>query len=525
MNLPFPETQETQILTESPSATQPKRDSGFWANARAKVMDFLLVFFPEESSPIADKSKFSSSPPLTSSSVKRTNSNSVRIFYTAQCIISICALLLFSTLILFTLSTIEPNAHRRFLSRKSPTFHNRTTETKASDWFFKLGRTQLGKCASKSEHFPSPALQRMGTLYRRGTRAMKDLVVGHVVADTTDEEFRLFLRVLHRSGLTASADVVFMFDSASLSSRFTPIIQEENDSFFSLIQHYTQMNVTRHHKNRKQSPNFDVTKFFKMVKKGTELEEPLWGTRTRSNLTNPETGNGGSEESVPVLSYGSILRFDPEELDPENSLAGFLDHVPLSFRRWACYPMLLGRVKRSFKHIMLVDVKNMVVVKDPLGRVRDRSPESILLLRDPESSSFRAAKSRNNSDKTRGSGRVNPAIIMGGGKGIRRLSNAMLTEIVRWAMKERAKNSESESAVLSHLVGKRFTLKNVNLITENESISDTRSLADPSSASSTSLWDYVIIQRRSDDRDCRLNSFIKKNLCSSEVDSSLYRDC
>ncbi|XP_028761521.1 uncharacterized protein LOC114720082 [Neltuma alba] len=451
------ETQDTHILTESSPATQPKRDSGFWANAKAKGMGLLLVFFPEESPPVADKTKLfsspSSSPPPASSSVKRPNS--IRIFSTAQCIISICALLLFTTLVFFTLSTIEPTAHRRFLSEKSPIIHNPTAEPKASGWFPKLG-----KCAFNSEHLPSPALQRMGTLYRRGTRAMKDLVVGHVAADTTDEEFRLFLRVLHRSGLTASADVVFMFDSASLSSRFTPIIQEENDSFLSLIQHYTQMNVTHPHKNRK-SPNFDATRFLKMVKKGTEIAEPLWGARTRSNLTNPETGNGGSEEIVPLLSYGSVLRFDPEELDPENSLAGFLNDVPLSLRRWACYPMLLGRVKRSFKHVMLVDVKNMVVVKDPLGRVRNRSPETILLHRHPESSSFTMTQSRNNSEKTQGGGRVNSAIIMGGGKGIRRLSNAMLTQIVRWAMKKRANNSVSEAAVLSHLVGNRFTLKNV----------------------------------------------------------------
>ncbi|XP_054803619.1 uncharacterized protein LOC129306870 isoform X2 [Prosopis cineraria] len=502
MNLSLPKhdykNQETQIFTQSSPTTQPKRDSGFWPDARAKAMGLLLVFFPEDTSPIADKpnlfSSPSSSPPHSSSSLKRPNS--IRIFSTAQCIIFVCALLLFSTLVLFTLSTIEPTAHRRFLSQKSPTIHNPATEPRASDWFSKLGRTQFSKCASKSEHFPSPALQRMGTLYRRGTRAMKDLVVGHVVADTTDEEFRLFLRVLHRSALTASADVVFMFDSASLSSRFNPIIQEENDSFFSLLQHYAQMmNVTQHHKNRKQSHNFDVTKFFKMVKRGAEIEEPLWGKRTRSNLTNPETRNDQSEESVPLLSYGSVLRFDPEELDPEHSLAGFLDSVPLSLRRWACYPMLLGRVKRNFKHIMLVDVKKMVVVKDPLGRVRNRSPESILLHRDPESSSSSMTQSRNSSEKTLAGGRVNSAIIMGGGRGIRRLSNAMLTEIVRWAMKKRTKNSVTESVVLSQLVWNKFTMKNVNLITLNESISDTRSVADPSSASSTSLWDYVIIQR------------------------------
>ncbi|MBA0759771.1 hypothetical protein Gotri_022607, partial [Gossypium trilobum] len=274
----------------------------------------------------------------------------------------------------------------------------------------------------------------MGTLYRRGTKAMHDLIVSHVVEDVTEDKLRLFLRVLHRSGITSKADIVFLFGSSS--SRFNLVIHEENDSFFNLIQHYKASN------------------------------------------------NKGSRDSV-------FMGFDVNELDPENSLAGFLDHVPMSFRRWACYPMLLGRIRRNFKHITLVDVKSMMLLSDPLGRVRNRSPESVYLL--TKESSTGGKHSKRNSDKTQSHLQVNSAILMGGARGIRRLANAMLTEIVRATMQhKKKKNSISESEILSQLVGNGYLLKNVDLITSTESIQEASSLM---SSSSNSTADYSIIQR------------------------------
>lgn len=350
---------------------------------------------------------------------------------------------------------------------------------------------------------------------------MSDLVVGHVVEDTTDDELRLFLRVLHRSGLTARADVVFVFASASLSSRFASIIQQENDLFSLLIDHYSELNLTDAGQKKPKS-NFDAARFFKVVKKGTDMGEPLWGKKSRSNLTNPEAGKGDSNSELTQLSYGSVLSFDATELDPENSLAGFLDHVPLKLRRWACYPMLLGRVRRNFKHVMLVDVKNLVVTNDPLGRVRNRSPDSVFLYAKPESG-HSGKYSKKNSDRTQSIRPVNSAVIMGGARGVRRLSNAMLIEIVRAATQHKKKGSVSESGVLSQLVSNQFVLKNVNLITSTESIAGASSLGGRNSAASTSLSDYPIIQRGTSSRE--LNSVIKKQLCLSDVDSSVYRDC
>ncbi|XP_059462949.1 uncharacterized protein LOC132191853 [Corylus avellana] len=525
---------------------------GISPNAKAKTnnnMGLLLVFFPEDDNhPIVDKNKLfspssssspspsSSSPPPPSisyspsssslkSSNRRSSTTSKAIISRAQSTISICALFLFITLLLFTLSTFEPTANRihptspprRFLSQKPPPnyIHKPKANTKRnSSWFFK---TFTEKSYKTTNSAVSPtALQGMGTLYRRGTKAMNDLVVAHVVEDVTGDELRLFSRALHRSGLTARADIVFVFASSSFSSRFGSVIQEENDSFFKLVRHYKESNST----NPKRVTGFDLTHFVKGGKKEKkEIEEPIWGKRFRSNYSNSDGFEKEAESTQ--LSVGSVVGFEASELDPENSLSGFLDHVPMNMRRWACYPMLLGRVRRNFKYVMLVDVKNSVVLGDPLGRVRNRSPVSVYLSPKPESSSGKHG--RKNSDKTQSHSPVNSAVIMGGARGVRRLSSTMLTEIVRATMQHKKKSSVSESAILSQLVASEFMLKNIDVIRSAESIPDTSSLAGLNSGSSTSLSGYAVIQRNNGIYD--FSSVLMKVLCSSEADSSVYRDC
>ncbi|XP_028766628.1 uncharacterized protein LOC114724449 [Neltuma alba] len=488
------------------------------ADNTSRNMGLLVVFFPEDDSAIADKSKLFSSPSIASSSSSSSSSpspsrspgssfrrrNSSFLLSKAQSTISICALFIFITLLLFTLSTFEPsnpsprntlmhNPPRRFLSQKPPTIrnipNNPTSKSKIHNWLPQMWWKPKSYEASKIEYsFPSTALQRMGTLYRRGTRAMSDLVVAHVVEDTTDDELRLFLRVLHRSGLTARADVVFIFASASSSSSFGSIIQQENDLFLSLIDHYTELNPTDPSLKKKPESNFDGARFFKVGKKGKVTGEPLWGKKSRGNITRPEAEEGSKEAAQ--LSYGSVLSFDATELDPENSLAGFLDHVPLKLRRWACYPMLLGRVRRNFKHVMLVDAKNLVVTSDPLGRVRNRSSESVFMYSVPDSK-----HSKKTPEKTQSNRPVDSAVVMGGERGIRRLSNAMLIGIVRAATQHKRKNLVSESAILSQLVNNGFVLKSVDLITAPESIPDATSLGRRNSVAFPSLWDHPIIQR------------------------------
>ncbi|KAG5252889.1 Transmembrane protein [Salix suchowensis] len=457
-------------------------------------MGLLLVFFPEDTSsattaadatvpfcpsPSSTSSLATESPNCNSSKIiKRTNSNNPIITKT-QSTISICALLLFLSLLLFTLSTFEPA-----IPNPSTTIINKTPR--------------------RFEKFRSLfALQGMGKLYRRGTRAMSDLVVAHVIEETNEAEFRLFLRVLHRSGLTARADVVFVFPSSLFATKFESLIQEENESFWKLVNYYRQLNRTSH---------------------DSQMGEPLWGKRIRVDGNGNSSESGEGEGELNLLSYGSVVGFEASELDPENSLAGFLDHVPMSLRRWACYPMLLGRVRRNFKHLMLVDVKKVVFLRDPLGRVRNRSPESVYIRIKQESCSNKHG--RKNSEKTQSNCQVNSAMLMGGTRGIRRLSSAMLTEIARAAMQHKKKGSVTESGILTQLVGKVHMLKNIDLITSTESIPGMSSLT----VSNSSLWNnFSIIQLGGNGNGNgnydMINSIIIKQICSWEVESSVYRDC
>ncbi|XWS66335.1 hypothetical protein CRYUN_Cryun05aG0190900 [Craigia yunnanensis] len=492
------------------AAAKPNTHTSSNSNKESRGMGLLLVFFPQ----VQNKIFNSIDNKNTSSRFIRRTSSSL-LFTKAQSTISICALLVFLTLLLFTLSTFEPSIStpttpsstiknsRRFLSQKTQ------LSSSFSHWFFPMWEYKPLHVKQKPNISSSSfALQGMGTLYRRGTKAMNDLIVIHVVEDVTEDELRLFLRVLHRSGVTSKADTVFLFGSSSLSSRFSFVIQEENESFLKLIQHYKESN----NKGFRDSVfRFDMTQFWKSGKK--DVGEPIWGKKGRGNYSNSTEAGG----ELTRLTYGSIVGFDVNELDPENSLAGFLDHVPMSLRRWACYPMLLGRVRRHFKHIMLMDVKNLMLLSDPLGRVRNRSHESVYLLTKESSP---GKHSKRNSEKTRSHCQVNSAILMGGARGIRRLANAMLTEIVRATMKHKKKNSISESGILSQLVGNGYILKNVNLITSTDSIQEASSLM---GWSSNSAADYSIIQRGNSNHD--LNPIIMKLICLCEVNSSVYRDC
>ncbi|KAF4362790.1 hypothetical protein F8388_022447 [Cannabis sativa] len=486
-------------------------------------MGLLLVFFPEDNSAIVEKnmlfnSSSSSSPnsSISASVIRRSNSN--RLLTKAQSTISICALLVFITLLLFTLSTFEPNSNRthqqqprRFLSQNPENFpkHNKPRNVgggsggdrdflfSSSPWLGKMWK-QKPKLSSKNHRFPS-ALQGLGTLYRRGTRAMADLTVGHISDDLKLSELRLFLRTLHRSGLTARSDVVLLFESNS--SKFDSVIQEENDSFLKLVQNHKHLNKT----SRRLSSSFDLTQF-KPGKK--ETAETFWGKKNRN------INNSNSNEST-QLSYGSVLGFEASELDPENSLAGFLDHVPINMRRWACYPMLLGRVRRHFKHIMLVDENILILFGDTLGLVKNRSPESVFLF---SKSDF----SKHNKNKNS----VNSAVLVGGARGIRRLSNAMLTEIVRAVTTsqehKKKKSSLTESAILNQLVGNEFLLNNVNvkLIKSVDSVPEMSSLAQLGHNS------VSLLQRGNGNNDREvINSIIMKQICSSQLDSSVYSDC
>lgn len=373
-------------------------------------------------------------------------------------------------------------------------------------WRKRKPKSELGSVSR-----PQTALQGLGTLYRRGTRAMADLAVAHVAEDVSDDELRLFLRALHRSGVTARADVVLVF--ASSSSKFDSVIRDESESFSELVRRHR---TTSSSKNLKTSPlSFDLAQFKARKKEAGEL---LWGKRVRSGFAN---NSDDLTESTHKLSYGSVVGFEVSELDPENSLSGFLDHVPMSLRRWACYPMLLGRVRRHFKHITLVDVKSLILLGDQLGLVRNRSPESVHFFAKSESSNSKHG--RRNSDKTQSHYAVNSAVITGGARGIRRLSSAMLTEIVRAAtaaQQHKRRSPVTEAGILNQLIGNEFLLRNVEVIKSADSVPEVSELG----CKSASFLGHTVVQRgNSNGHDFK--SLVMKRICSSEFDSSVYSDC
>ncbi|CAN6904958.1 hypothetical protein Bca4012_095516 [Brassica carinata] len=438
-------------------------------NSSGRGMGFLLVFFPDHTDV---SSSSSSSSPTT---LFRTRSSRL-LLSKAQSTISICILLLLLTLFLFTLSTFEPSSglpavsHRRFLLTRDV-----------------VPRSTRGVINNRNRF----ALQGMGTLFLRGTKSMHDLIVAHIASDTTEEDLRLFFRLLHRSGVTSRSDVVLLFDS----KRFNGLIEEENHSFLKLVDAYRNSNQTD------SVWGFNLSRFMKNQSKN-DTSEPIWGKKTH-RATNNETES---------LTHGSVVGFDVAELDPENSLSGFMDHVPVALRRWACYPMLLGRVRRSFKHVMLVDAKTSLFLGDPLTRIRNRSPDSVLFF----------STSKHGNKKT---SEVNPAVMIGGARGIRRLSSAMHTEIARATMQQqrKKKSSASESVVLSQLVGNVHMTKGFEVVGPSESIAEASSLAElrTRNSAASSIKEHDIIQRGN-----ILAAAIMKRICSSsQLDSSVYSYC
>jgi hypothetical protein len=338
---------------------------------------------------------------------------------------------------------------------------------------------------------------------------MNDLIVGHVIESVTEQELRLFLRLFYKSSLSSKSDLLFIFPSSTHSSAFESVIFQETESFFKLLNRTQFVKPT-------ESANSDENEFLKSSKKEKEKErgETIWGRGIRSE----NRGENNETESTRA-SYGSVVSFVVDELDPENSLSGFLDHVPMSMRRWACYPMLLGRVRRNFKHVMLVDVREVLLLGDPLSRIRSRSPETVQLLSTEAVIAHNSNKQhgkKNSVKQSQSQKPVNAAVVMGGARGVRRLSNAMLTEIVRVTTQHKKKNAVTESGLFNQLVGNEFILKNVNVVTSTETVPEVSSL--------TGVSNYSMVRRGNSNSDS--TSILMKHVCGGlEVNSSIYSDC
>ncbi|KAI3988547.1 hypothetical protein MKX01_026361 [Papaver californicum] len=465
---------------------------------------------------LTTSSPFKSSPSSGRSNTPSFFNNNKLLISKAQSTISICALLVFFTLFVFTLSTFEPSIHsspptttkfpRRWLTEKINYSH--------------LDKTHIKKSQISFSSVNNFALQGMGTLFRRGTKPMHDLIVAHLTEDITDSELQLFLRTLHRCSITAKADVVFIY-SSSLSPNFTSIIHQENESFLKLVHHHrtNQLNVSAINVAKKLKTminSFDVTQFSKSDNKG----ESLWGKRIRTNSNN----SNSAEEDTNELSIGSMVGFETAELDPEDSLSGFFNDPPsIRLRRWACYPMLLGRVRRNFKHIMIVSVKDVVILGDSMSGARSRSAESVHLWM-MNKNSDKTTQFHNKKDQLKQP--LTADLIMGGTRGIRRLSNAMLNEIVRATMKHKGKtNTISDSGILTQLIHNEALLKHIEVsVTTESAIPNTSSLVNSKRTSGLNHHHHQNIVHRGN-TNLDLNSILLREMCSSSLDSLVYSDC
>lgn len=339
---------------------------------------------------------------------------------------------------------------------------------------------------------------------------MNDLVLCHVTDSVTFTELKTFLRAFYRSGLLTKSDLLFIFPSVTTPESSDNIIREESRLFLKLIRRYKA--ELSNGSNLSDIPaSFDVTQFVKSGKKDSEKGEPIWGRKNKSN-SNSNSSNGGGAE-LTRMSYGSVVGFGVGELDPENSLSGFIDHVPMSLRRWASYPMILGRLRRNFKHVILVDIKEVLLLGDPLARVRNRIPESVFL-----SSTHTPTKHNHKiSEKTHHQS-INPAIIMGGARGVRRFAAAMLTEIVRATTQQlhnKKKTPVTESAVLSRLATNEFLQKSIRLVASAESIPEASSLSGVSIANNT------VVRRGNSNIDID----VANHICSYTIEASVYSEC
>ncbi|MCL7026646.1 hypothetical protein MKW94_000450 [Papaver nudicaule] len=502
---------------------------------------FLVFFLDDENTEDQNqkyneqnkKKSLTTSSPFKSSPSSGGRSNTPSFFNSnklliskAQSTISICALMVFFTLFLFTLSTFEPSIHSSTSGTKFP---RRWLPEKIN--YSHLDKTHIRKSPISSSYgsVNNFALQGMGTLFRRGTKPMNDLIVAHLTEDINDSELQMFVRALHRSAITAKSDVVFIY-SSSLSPNFTSVIHQENESFLKLVHRHrtNQLNdsaINAAKKMKAMINSFDVTQFSKSDNKG----ESLWGKRIRTNSNHSNNNNSAEDEINESMSIGSMVGFETAELDPEDSLSGFFNDPPsIRLRRWACYPMLLGRVRRNFKHIMLVNVKDVVILGDAMSRVRSRNAESVHLWMTNKNSD----KTQFHSKKDQAKQPLTADLIMGGMRGIRRLSNAMLNEIVRATMKHKGKtNTISDSGVLSQLIHNESLLKHIEVsVTTDSAIPDTSSLvnskSNPASLNHPNRHHrhQNIVHRGN--RDVDLNSILSREICSSSsIDSLVYSDC
>ncbi len=266
------------------------------------------------------------------------------------------------------------------------------TTAYSNDHDLRPGWKQLrddGKLQEREEQEQEAALEGMGTLFRRGKRSMTELLVAHLAENTSTHDLRLFLRTLHRSGMTARADVVLLFPWRPLPMAMLNVIHEEEQSFHKLL-HCFRPNParlrsisdhvgaaaptlldqsSRAHNHWKMAASEDQSS-----RSGTQS---IWGSSSRIRYP-----AAAEEDDLQVLredgqdgysaTYGSIVGFDMQELDPADAMRAFINEPPAELRRWVCYQILLGILRQKYRHVMLSEVRGLLVLKDILAPLKKK---------------------------------------------------------------------------------------------------------------------------------------------------------
>jgi hypothetical protein len=263
---------------------------------------------------------------------------------------------------------------------------------------FKVVEKELVELQASAAELHGPALQGMGQLFRRGRWAMSELLIAHLSESTSVEDLRLFLRSLHRSGVPARADVVLLFPWRPLPVGMAAMIDQEDESFRKLL---LRSSLQRGDSAISRAPNstsssssssssssiisvFNAAAYWRSAETffsaGNKVRaaEPVWGS---SNINTAHSRSSSSSSSTAARKvhkdnwggWGSVVGFDVQELDPGDTLRGFLDHPPAELRRWVCYQILLGTLRHKYRNVLLTEAQGVFVLGDPLAPARKKS--------------------------------------------------------------------------------------------------------------------------------------------------------
>jgi hypothetical protein len=364
------------------------------------------------------------------------------------------------------------------------------------------------------------ALEGMGTLFRRGKRAMSELLVAHLVENTTTRDLRLFLRTLHRSGMTARVDVVLLFPWRPLPAAMLDVIREEEESFHKLLTSSSRPLVVGAEAYRQSIKLSDMSTLSNPDNIGTTAAIPAapssanisvfnaaafrkWSAADtamsktsrsgRSVWGNPRAarvgeGSTAEAEEDDGSSYGAIVGFDIQELDPADAMRAFINEPPAALRRWICYQILLGMVRQKYRHVMLSEVKGVLILKDMLAPLKKKDIGLYVFAKDRrwdenENENHHVPQLLQHGGQQKLPGLMeqvygkqvwdslekeekrrlrvlSSGVMMGGMRSVRSLASAMATEVVRVAILRKSAQQFliNDEAILSYLVHKSSAL-------------------------------------------------------------------